>query len=482
MDLSRRRMLAGSATALAFSGFATLVGAQDDPAPPPLTTERLRGFALNSEITGYGPLKPDPAGLFDLPEGFSYKVVSKAGDVMSDGLLTPHKADGMGAFAGPDGKVILVRNHELKPLDIDLGAFGPGRTLASKVAADRFYDLTDNGLPMTGGTTTLIWDTRSQTLETHYLSLAGTTTNCAGGRTPRGTWLSCEETTQAKGVEAQKDHGYVFEVPSTLRGIADPTPITAMGRFRHEATATDPRTGIVYMTEDMGDGFGLFYRYLPNDKDRLLSGGRLQALALPEGAQADPRNWDSRYWGPGDVRSVRWIDLDGVDNPLEDLRYRGHAAGAAWFARGEGIYFENGELYFACTSGGPQQLGQIYRYRPSEHEGQAGERNQPGRLTLFVEPTDPAALTMCDNIAVAPWGHLFVCEDKLEGVNALRAVTPGGKLYTIGRNAAQDPRSNIVNSELAGVCFSPDGSTLFVNIYWPGITLAITGLWGSLRT
>jgi secreted PhoX family phosphatase len=91
---------------------------------------------------------------------------------------------------------------------------------------------------------------------------------------------------------------------------------------------------------------------------------------------------------------------------------------------------------------------------------------------------------MCDNIAVSPWGHLFVCEDKAMqgGINYLRAVTPQGKVYTVGRQAETGTTDVGANSELAGVCFSPDGTTLFVNIYWPGLTLAITGPWSRLKT
>jgi len=479
MIASRRHLVTGSAAALAFAGLARLAGAQDRPET--VTADELEADVYHSEVTGYGRLVRDPAGLFDLPEGFSYTVVSRAGDRMSDGLITPHKLDGMGCFPVDGDRVALVRNQELKGLDGARGPFGADGALASTIAADRIYDHTDDGLPMPGGTTTVIYDLKARALVSHHLSLAGTSTNCAGGRTPWGSWLTCEETTQGKGVEAQKDHGWVFEVPSGLKGLADPAPITGLGRFRHEAAAIDPRTGVVYLTEDMGDGFGLFYRFLPADPRRLHAGGRLQALALPEGADADPRNWESVYWRQGEVRDARWVDLDGVDNPYEDLRYRGHAKGAAWFARGEGIYFGEGELYFACTSGGPAGGGQIFRYVPSVHEGQPGEADQPARLQLFLEPKDKAVMEMCDNIALAPWGHLFVCEDKIGGINYLRAVTPKGRAYTMGRNAAPGAGDVAQNSELAGVCFSPDGSTLFVNVYSPGLTLAITGPWSRFK-
>lgn len=469
MFTSRRQLIRATAATLAFSGFSRFAAAQDG---------LVDTAAYRSEVTGYGALKRDPAGVFDLPDGFSYTVVSKAGDPMSDGLITPGKMDGMGCFALDNDRVALVRNHEIKPSDLEITAFGPGRALASKVKADRVYDRTDDGLPMGGGATTLVYDLRKRALEGSHLSLAGTSTNCAGGITPWGSWLSCEETTQNAG----KDHGWVFEVSSRGKGLADPTPIKAMGRFRHEATAIDPRTGVVYLTEDMGDGFGLFYRYLPNDRTKLLAGGKLQALCLPEGVDADPRNWEAAYWKQGDSRPVRWVDLEGVDNPHEDLRYRGHTKGAAWFARGEGIYYGQGEIYFTCTSGGPARGGQIMRYVPSPLEGQAGEAAQPGQLQLFIEPTDPGAMQMADNIAVSPWGHLFVCEDRIDGVNFLRAVTPQGKIYTLGRNAAVIGDGAATNAELAGVCFSPDGTTMFVNIYAPGLTLAITGPWSSFRS
>lgn len=469
MFTSRRQLLAAAGATVAFAGFARFAGAQDAGAP------------YRSEVFGYGPLVRDPKGVLDLPEGFSYTVVSRGGDAMSDGFATPGKMDGMGCFALDGDRVALVRNHEIKPRDMDITAFGPDRSLASKIAADRVYDTGDDGLPLGGGTTTLIYDLKKRALDTHYLSLAGTSTNCAGGITPWGSWLTCEETTQGAGQEAMKDHGWIFEVPAGLKGLADPAPIKGMGRFRHEAAAIDPRTGVVYLTEDMGDGFGLFYRYLPNDRTKLLAGGRLQALALPEGVDGDPRNWEGAYWKQGDWRDAHWVDMDGVDNPYEDLRYRGHAKGAAWFARGEGVYFGKDELYFTCTSGGPDGAGQIMRYVPSPDEGQAGERDKPGRLQLFVEPKDIQVMEMADNIALSPWGHLIVCEDKIGGTNFLRAVTPQGQTYTLARNAHLGGGDVAGTSELAGACFSPDGTTLFFNIYSPGITVAVIGPWGRFR-
>jgi secreted PhoX family phosphatase len=477
--LSRRQVAAAGAASLAFGGLARLAHAQD--AKPSLAIDAIQADPYRSEVQGYGPIYRDPKGLFDLPAGFSYAIVSQAGQTMADGLITPGSCDGMGCFASGDGQVTLVRNHELRGgPDMDRGAFGKDRLLAPKLARDRIYDHDDLNLPLTGGTTTMVYDLKSRRLVSDHLSLAGTSTNCAGGITPWGSWLSCEETLQPAGVEAQADHGWVFEVPANLKGVADPLPIKAMGRFRHEAACVDPRTGIIYMTEDMGDGMGLFYRFLPNQPGKLLAGGKLQALGIKGDKDIDVRNGEAIAWKPGEWKDVVWYDLDGVENTNEDLRYRGKAKGAAWFSRGEGIHWAKSELFFACTNGGLNKFGQIMRYVPSAREGQADEASAPGRIQLYVEPTDNTVMEMCDNIAVSPWGHLFVCEDKTGGVNYLRAVTPAGKVYTVGRNPI--PGGDVgATSELAGVCFSPDGSTLFVNVYNPGLTLAITGPWDSVR-
>jgi secreted PhoX family phosphatase len=172
---------------------------------------------------------------------------------------------------------------------------------------------------------------------------------------------------------------------------------------------------------------------------------------------------------------VRWIDLEGIDSPNDDLRTFGAAAGAAIFARGEGIHRGRGEYYFTCTSGGAAKIGQIMRYVPSRAEGWPGEARAPATLQNFVESTSSAILDYGDNLTVAPWGHLIVCEDRSGNArNYLRGVSPDGRVYTIARLLAE--------TELAGACFSPDAKTLFLNVYRPGKTLAITGPWRDVRT
>jgi secreted PhoX family phosphatase len=416
------------------------------------------------EMPPFGPLQPDPNRILDLPQGFTYKILSRTGTLMNDGLQVPGLHDGMAAFAVDAERVTLICNHELDFDDTGFSPYGADGALLKHIAREKFYDAGGSTVSL-GGTTSLIYNTRTQQVEHHFLSLAGTERNCAGGPTPWNSWLSCEETVSVADGIRGRDHGWVFEVPASARTIVDPVPIKSLGRFFHEAVAIDPHTGVLYQTEDREDG--LIYRLLPDEKGNIRS-GRLQALALREWKSADTRNWQQQGQFSGNASySVYWIDLDHTDAPDDDLRQRGHQAGAAIFARGEGMWFGNGELYFACTSGGFIRAGQIFRYRPSRHEGTDREPDAPGQLSLLVESTDRRQLENCDNITVTPWGDVLICEDAITACS-LVGVTPSGNLYHFGENAYSD-------SELAGACFAPDGKTLFVNIQNPGLTLAITG-------
>lgn len=413
------------------------------------------GLAAGPAAAGVGDdaaLVPDPRGLVDLLPGFSYRIISALGDPMDDGEPVPDHADGMGLFPRRDGRLILVRNHELRA--------GPG-TLKGR-GFDRFRD----GSTLPGGTTTLVYDPRSARVERQYRSLAGTIYNCSGGTTPWRTWLSCEEDVTEAGANVGRNHGWVFEVPADLVGRARPVPLKRLGRFKHEAAAVDPRSGIVYLTEDERDS--LFYRFVASKAGRLDRPGRLQALALIDGPD-DSRNWSEAAMPRGRRFRVRWIDLDRVDSPDGDLRLRGAALGACRFARGEGIHVGRGELYFTCTSGGMAGLGQIMRYTLSPAEGRADESKTPGTLELFFESRSTDELYYGDNLVLAPNGHLLVCEDQPgERVdNFLRAIRPDGTSYPFARLRLQ--------TEWAGACFAPDGRTLFVNLYSPTRTLVVNG-------
>lgn len=413
------------------------------------------GVASTGGAVGYGALLPDPNGLIDLPQGFSYRVVSRLGEAMTDGGTVPDRADGMGCFDLGNGKIALVRNHELQVQHDGGGATG------------KTYDTVARSLiPLPGGTTTLVLDAQTLKVESQFRSLSGTIRNCAGGITPWGSWLTCEEDVTRAGARANKDHGYVFEVPASATGPVDPVPLKAMGRFNHEAACVDPATGAVYLTEDRDNG--LLYRFIPRVKGKLAEGGQLQALVAMggSGGLTDTRNWSATAMQPGSWLPVEWVDLDNPEAPEDDLRKRGAGLGAALFARGEGIWMGEGELYFCCTSGGAAKLGQVFRLVP-------GKQGKTDRLQLFFESASVDQFNFGDNLTVAPNGHLIVCEDQYTDVvdNHLRGITPDGRAYPFARSRVQ--------TEWAGACFSPDGKTLFVNLYSPAQTVAITGPWSA---
>ena len=425
---------------------------------------------------GIGPLRADPDELLDLPDGFSYRIVSKSGDTMDDGFQVPPAHDGMAAFPGKDGRVILVCNHEMPPAFPEYSAFGTGFEALPGRIKERVYDHGGGTSPGAGGTTTTVYNPETGLTERQHLSLAGTELNCAGGPTPWDSWLSCEECFESPGtrfsrgrlITRDEKHGYVFEVPAGETGLADALPIKAMGRFEHEACAVHAPTGIVYMTEDRH--YSLFYRYIPDVPGQLREGGRLQALAITGRPAQQLHNWKGDpAIGIGESLATKWIDLDDVDPVDNDLRQRGAAAGAATFARGEGLCNAGDAFAFTCTIGGRQRLGQVFLYRPSAVEGQDGEQQQPGQLTLIAEAGEDSLLRNADNLTMAPWGDLVLCEDT-SGQCGLVGIRPGGTQYHLADNAYS-------SSELAGVCFAPDGKTLFVNIQYPGTTVAITGPW-----
>jgi uncharacterized protein len=453
MSISRRHFLtiagAGTAGSFLLSGLENLYG-------------NTKSTFKSPTVRGYGALIKDPQGILDLPAGFRYQIVSRTGTQMSDRSLSPSNFDGMEAFSGKNGTTILVRNHELYPK-------AQSRVIA---APDLMYDP-----DCAGGTTTLVVNKNRQLIK-EYVSLAGTAVNCAGGKTPWGTWISCEENIQMPGIPdsrgaVSKPHGYNFEVPVNSQTPVKPVPLVAMGRFRHEAISVDPRTGIVYQTED--DPIGLFYRFIPKQTGKLAAGGILEALKIVGKPQVNTK----QNFPVQQKFAVEWVRIEEPNPTGNTVKAEGFTKGAAQFMRGEGICYVNGSFYFTCTQGGnpdltaklkageePRGTGQIWKYTPSK------TAKNGGSIELFLEPNNTNIFDMPDNITVAPNGHLITCEDG-KGEQRLIGITPQGGVYTFARNARD-------NSEFAGSCFSPDGRTMFVNIYDPGLTLAVWGKWTNI--
>ncbi len=413
---------------------------------------------------GYGPLAPVPSQntgetLLELPPEFAYTVFGKIGGLMSDGFPTPPGHDGMAAFPS-DGMIRLMRNHEINP-------GSPAEAMGDLASA---YDPT-----APGGVTTLLINPTTRELVRDFVSINGTLHNCAGGPTPWGSWITCEETTMGQDQffskrrnrslgGYDKNHGYCFDVPATAEGNLIAEPLVHMGRFVHEAVAIDPKSGFVYETEDANPGG--FYQYLPDYPGRLAMGGTLGMLAVSGQPQFDTRIGQTI----GKELAVEWVEINdpdpvgaGLDRGL--VHKEGLDKGGAIFNRLEGCWHGNDRIFFTSTQGGDKGLGQVWEYNPLGADG--------GVLKLLFESPDPALMAAPDNICVSPRGGLVICEDNREGIQHIRGLTRDGRVFDLAKDIAGITH----RGEFAGATFSPDGETLFVNMQRPGMTYAIWGPW-----
>ncbi|MFI0819887.1 alkaline phosphatase PhoX [Streptomyces sp. NPDC021098] len=475
-DFAKRSAYTGAGFAVV--GSAGVLGT----APGALATEATEATGTAGEQSaaglGYGPLVADPKGILALPKGFTYKIITRTGETkLESGESTPSNHDGTATFEGPRGTTLLVNNHELK---------GPRADWPHPVPLidGLVYD------PAASGGCTVVEVAKHGDHVTEWVGIAGTSTNCAGGRTPWGTWLTCEENEDKAGQNGMtKDHGYVFEVdPQDRKANRNPKPIKALGRYAHEAVVVDPKRGHLYLTEDASGPNGLLYRWVPPhgfEHGR----GQLRTLKDDAGVLQAPKCYDSggkfvddlsRATKTGTVYGVDWepvLDRDAKSVPVRKQFGEGQITRARKL---EGMWWADGGAYivssYAREESPVQHDGQVWFYDPKR-------RTLTLKVLLGVNP-DPSkdgAFDGPDNITVSPYGGLVIAEDG-EGIQHLFGATDDGRTYPIARNdlnigTAEEPEF----SEFTGVVFSPDGATLYANIQEPGIMLAITGPWRRQR-
>jgi uncharacterized protein len=459
-------------------------------------------------VSPYGAIAPvndltTGLPLIQLPPGFSYKSYGWTGDIMTDGLVTPSAHDGMGVVlsrkVGRSTELVLVRNHELSTSSSAANIVG-----ASKASVAKYDTGTTGTSYQIGGNTNLVW--RDGNWVQSFATFGGIYRPCAGGASTWGSWMSNEEIRSNNVSSTGKKHGYVFEIPAdTSLNAANTNPIIGMGRMAHEASAIDPQTGYWYLTEDQGNANTL-YRFRPSNisggLNSLHAGGTLEGLKVKGVSNADLRmpTLCQEY-------EIEWVpvadaDLDGatissvVGSVSASGPYRqAYANGAAFFGATEGCWVANGIVYFTDkqVTASPNRAGRIWALDLASNTLKA----------VFVS-NDITVGNSPDNICVSPRGGLLFNEDGSgSGRNAvgeiisvpaqrLMALRSDGSSYvfaahnfnlTAAQLSAAGKSSALAgdrrNTEWAGSCFSPDGRVLFVNLYTPGITLAIMGPWAS---
>ncbi|MBC8353320.1 MAG: DUF839 domain-containing protein [Planctomycetes bacterium] len=429
-----------------------------------LVTRSALGAGRSS---GYGPLTPvrdatTGLELLQLPAGFRYQSFGWSKDPTSTGVKTPGSHDGMAVIQADAKSITVCRNHEVG---------GQGVPFAPEAIT---YDPKAGG-----GCMNLRFDRRAGGFATSIPALSGTVKNCAGGPTPWGTWLTCEESVLGPGdeldgvvLELEREHGYIFEVPVGQAATAE--PLKEMGRFVHEAVAVDPKTDIVYETEDRNAAG--FYRFLPNRSRQLVKGGTLQMLKVVGREQLQ------KGLSQGDKFDTAWVTIEDPTRAHSPgtkdehgVFMQGKAQGATTFARLEGCWYGGGKVFIVSTSGGEISMGQVFEYDPNEET-----------IKLIFESPSAEVLENPDNITVCPKsGGLLLCEDGKLKPQRLHGLTTDGQLFPFAANnivlagERNGFEGDFRDGEWAGATFTPDGEWLFVNIQSPGLTFAINGPWES---
>ncbi|MFI1016154.1 alkaline phosphatase PhoX [Streptomyces sp. NPDC020965] len=341
----------------------------------------------------YGSLRPADANGILLPVGFTSRVIARSGQRVGSTSYTWHNAPDGGACYADGTGWIYVSNAEVTP-------GGAGAVRFSSTGA------------ITGA----------------YRILSGTRQNCAGGKTPWNTWLSCEEVSR----------GYVYEADPW--GTDPAVRRDAMGLFTHEAAAADPVRRVVYLTEDESNG--CLYRFAPTTWGDL-SSGRLQVLTA----------------GTATSGSFGWADIPDPDG--SPTATRSQVPGAKKFNGGEGCHYADDKVWF--TTKGDNRVWQLNLVS--------------GTYELAYDDSlvsGGAPLTGVDNVTGSSSGDLFVAEDG--GTMDICVITPSGVVAPFLRINGQS------SSEITGPAFSPDGSRLYFSSQRGtsgsssgGITYEVTG-------
>lgn len=420
-------------------------------------------------------------GLLELPHGFTARIVQREGDRFDDGFAFAAQPDGMACLDDGNGHWVLLRNHELgEPTWLNQFAISFDWLKDGKHPPEAYRNNVYGGVSRVliepeAMHAALAGDETAQPVVSANAILTGTDRNCAGGMVDRPElqgWISCEESDEP-------EHGWAFltRIDDTALVNAEERRLRSWGRFKREAVALDPTSGVAWMTEDHQRG--LFYRHVPVDPTEPFGDGRLEALCVDGLAHTDPNldNPDGKPFETGTQWGVRWVPIDDPTARSVPCREQGAKIGATAFNRVEGTtQADDGDIYFIASTAGPTQAGQIFRLRPG-HDA----------LMLISQVTDRTVLSMPDNVTVAPWGDLVMAEDNYDAEGGashqhIRGLRPDGTVYDIAKNLHNRMViGNAPGAEFAGVCFSPDGQILFVNLQSPeNVTVAITGDWESL--